>query len=174
MTKILICGLCPLPFENTLRSFGPGIRTWQFAHSLAAAGHRVHLLAMKIRGSYEAGEAVRSESRDGVEIERLDDREFFDAEWIARRIDELRPEALVGATIYGSHALAVTDPMPLMDCARGCMAGKAASLIAEHIVAPATRSKHECENALAQTPDAAQQASYSSINSRLRCVVSLA
>ncbi len=31
MTRILMAGLCPLPFENTEKSFGPGIRTWQMA-----------------------------------------------------------------------------------------------------------------------------------------------
>ncbi len=110
MTRVLVCGLCPLPFENTLRSFGPGIRSWQFARSLANAGHRVHLLAMMIPGSYEDSDAVRSERRDGVDIERLTDEEFFDPARIEARIAELRPEALVGATIYGSNILALTRP----------------------------------------------------------------
>ena len=109
MTKVLVCGLCPLPFENTLRSFGPGIRTWQLARGLAAAGHRVHVLAMKIPAGYEATTAMRRENRDGVTIERLADEQLFDARWLGARIDELQPEALVGATVYGSHALARID-----------------------------------------------------------------
>ncbi len=110
MTSILVCGLCPLPFENTLRSFGPGIRTWQFARSLAAAGHRVQLLAMEIPGSYEDDAPERNERRDGVDVERLDDQEFFDRARLEARIGELRPDAVVGATIYGSHVLALTRP----------------------------------------------------------------
>ncbi|MEM7356713.1 MAG: glycosyltransferase, partial [Acidobacteriota bacterium] len=110
MTKILLCGLCPLPFENTLRNFGPGIRTWQFAHSLAAAGHRVHLRAMMIPGSYEANEAIPRETRDGVEIERVDDKSFCDVDQLRVRIDEFQPDALVGATIYGSNVLALSRP----------------------------------------------------------------
>ncbi len=110
MTRILVCGLCPLPFENTLRSFGPGIRTWQFARTLAAAGHRVQVLAMEIPGSYEAGAATPTERRDGVDIERLGDQEFFDRGRLEARIDELQPDALVGATVYGSHVLALTRP----------------------------------------------------------------
>ncbi len=106
MTSVLVCGLCPLPFENTLRSFGPGIRSWQLAHSLASSGHRVHLVALKIASGYEDTDALRRETRDGVTIERLDDAEFFDTAALARRIEEVRPEALVGATVYGSHVLA--------------------------------------------------------------------
>ncbi len=110
MTRVLVCGLCPLPFENTLRSFGPGIRTWQFAHSLAAAGHRVTLLAKEMPDSYGDDEALRRERRDGVEVERLREAEFYDPEELGSRIEALRPAALVGATLYGSHALALTRP----------------------------------------------------------------
>ena len=110
MTKVLVCGLCPLPFENTLRSFGPGIRTWQFAKSLAEAGHQVHLLAMKIPSGYEGEEALPTESHSGVDIERIEDNEFFDATQIAARIETLQPDVLVGATIYGSNVLALTRP----------------------------------------------------------------
>ena len=39
MSKVLVCGMCPLPWENTEKNYGPGIRTWQFAWSLANAGH---------------------------------------------------------------------------------------------------------------------------------------
>jgi glycosyltransferase involved in cell wall biosynthesis len=119
MTRILVCGLCPLPFENTRKSFGPGIRTWQFALSLAAAGNEVHLVAMRIPGTYGDGsqahprthpavdlEADRREERDAVRIERLVDAEFFDVAEIERRLAEIAPEAVVGATLYGSHMLA--------------------------------------------------------------------
>jgi hypothetical protein len=34
-----LAGVSPLPFENTPRSFGPGIRTWRFMWSLSRAGH---------------------------------------------------------------------------------------------------------------------------------------
>lgn len=106
MTKIFVAGLCPLPFENTLRSFGPGIRSWQFAHSLAADGHEVHLVAMQIPGAYEDTEVVRQEVVDGVTIERLEDSEFFDGHTVAARVHEFAPQALVGATMYGSFVLA--------------------------------------------------------------------
>lgn len=106
--KILLCGLCPLPFENTRRSFGPGIRTWQFAHSLLQAGHRVHLLAMRIPGTYEGCEPVAREEREGLVIERLTQEEFFDPARLEKTVREVDPDILVGATLYGSHILALT------------------------------------------------------------------
>jgi len=110
MKRILVCGLCPLPFENTRQSFGPGIRTWQLARGLALAGFDVHLVAMKIPGAFAGTDALSEETRDDVRIERLDDSEFFTAAEIRRRIDELRPDAVVGATVYGSFVLADAGP----------------------------------------------------------------
>jgi glycosyltransferase involved in cell wall biosynthesis len=110
MTNVLICGLCPLPFENTHKSFGPGIRTWQFAHALSRAGHRVDLLAMQVSDVYDGDESAPSEVREGVTIHRLSEPDFFDADRIAAHIDRLRPDAVVGATVYGSNALAAIPP----------------------------------------------------------------
>ncbi|MEM6793659.1 MAG: glycosyltransferase [Acidobacteriota bacterium] len=111
MSKILVCGLCPLPFENTRQSYGPGIRTWQIAHSLAAAGHSVELLAMRIDGTYGADdESLDREERDGVEIHRLLSSEFFDPSFMAERVAAAGAEIWVGATIYGSNALAIQSP----------------------------------------------------------------
>lgn len=107
MSKILVCGLCPLPFENTLCSFGPGIRTWQFAQGLARGGHEVDLVAMRIAEAYGDREAAGKETRDGVRIERV---EAMDLDAVERRVSEIRPDAVVGATVYGSFALARTEP----------------------------------------------------------------
>lgn len=109
MTRVLVCGLCPLPFENTIQSYGPGIRTWQMAYSLAQAGHEVHLLAMRIPGTYQEGDQDGRGRRDGVTIERVSDAEFFDPAVLAAAMAACRPEVLVGATMYGSHILAKAE-----------------------------------------------------------------
>lgn len=108
MSSLLVCGLCPLPFENTRQSYGPGIRSWQFAHSLAGAGHEVHLLVMRIPGVYADGEGPAAEERDGVRIERLPGPGEPGHQRVRERVAELgaRLDGLVGATIYGSYALA--------------------------------------------------------------------
>ncbi len=104
--RILVCGLCPLPFENTSQNYGPGIRTWQLASGLAADGHELRVLAMVIPGVYEESELVADETVDGIPIRRLDGAVFLDPEVIRREILGWRPTALVGATVYGSLALA--------------------------------------------------------------------
>lgn len=111
MTRILMAGLCPLPFENTEKSFGPGIRTWQMARSLAAAGHKVRLLALRIPGTYRPEQLGESghETRDGVAIERLGEARFFDPATFAAALAE-GPDAAVGATLYGSYVLARHAP----------------------------------------------------------------
>ncbi|HSD65211.1 MAG TPA: glycosyltransferase family 4 protein [Vicinamibacteria bacterium] len=106
MSRILVAGLCPLPFENTLQSYGPGIRTWQFAWSLARAGHEVRVLAMRTPGAYGDQRPAPSEDRKGIAIERLADVAFLDPTTIRRAIRALQPHALVGASLYGSAALA--------------------------------------------------------------------
>ena len=110
MSRILLGGLCPLPGENTLKSYGPGIRTWQFAWSLARAGHEVRVLAMKIPDAYRAGEGPATEEIDGIRVERLTDSELLHSDRVAETLRSWKPDAVVGATLYGSHALARCRP----------------------------------------------------------------
>ena len=110
MSRILVAGLCPLPFENTLRSYGPGIRTWQFAWSLARAGHEVRVLAMMTPGAYGDDRPALSEDRQGILIDRLTDVAFLEPATIRRAMREFQPQALVGASLYGSAALARAGP----------------------------------------------------------------
>lgn len=109
MTRILICGVAPLPFENTRKNYGPGIRTWQFARSLAAEGHDVRLLAVTLEDAY-AAPPVELETIEGVRIERLSRGLFANHERIRSQIEEFAPHGVVGATIYGSYALAIARP----------------------------------------------------------------
>ncbi len=106
MSRVLVAGVCPLPFENTPRSFGPGIRTWQFAWSLSRAGHEVRLLALRAPGAYADGAGAATEVRDGIHIGRLSDVAFFDPATVRAAVRDAHPDALVGASLLGSAALA--------------------------------------------------------------------
>lgn len=108
--RVLICGLCPLPFENTSQNYGPGIRTWQLVRAAASEGHAVRVLAMVIPGVYEEAELIAREEVDGIAIQRLDGEAFMDPQALRAEIDRWRPTALVGATIYGSLAIAQAEP----------------------------------------------------------------
>ncbi|MEO8274985.1 MAG: glycosyltransferase family 4 protein [Thermoanaerobaculia bacterium] len=109
MTRVLICGVAPLPFENTQKNYGPGIRSWQFARSLAAAGHQVRLLAVTLDDAY-VSPPVALEVVDGVEIERLSSGLFVNFDRIRAHFANFEPECVVGATVYGSYALAIAQP----------------------------------------------------------------
>jgi glycosyltransferase involved in cell wall biosynthesis len=112
VSRILVAGLSPLPFENARMSYGPGIRTWQLAWSLARGGHDVRLVAMRAPG-YDHAAAPDREERSGVAIERVSDAAFLDPSRMRRAVREARPEALVGASLYGSAALAaVAEALP--------------------------------------------------------------
>jgi glycosyltransferase involved in cell wall biosynthesis len=51
MTRILVFGFAPLPFEP-YRTAGPSLRTWHFVSVLRAAGHDICLIANRIAGIY--------------------------------------------------------------------------------------------------------------------------
>lgn len=93
-----------------MKSYGPGIRSWQLAWSLARAGHEVRLLAMRIPDAYRNGEGEARETRDGVLVERLTDGELLHSDRVRETLESWRPDAVVGATIYGSYALARCRP----------------------------------------------------------------
>ena len=110
MSRIFVCGMCPLPWENPEKNYGPGIRTWQFAWSLANAGHEVSLIAMKIDDAYGGVEPIAMETRDAVDIVRVTMEEALVGDVVKEKIARMAPDALVGATIYGSCALARWQP----------------------------------------------------------------
>jgi glycosyltransferase involved in cell wall biosynthesis len=110
VSRILVCGLCPLPWENTDKNYGPGIRTWQFAWSLGRAGHEVRVEAMRIEDAYGTQKPADREQHMGINIFRHDAGRFLDGGVVASAIKRFRPDAVVGATIYGSYALARQRP----------------------------------------------------------------
>jgi hypothetical protein len=51
MTRVLVFGYAPLPFEP-YRLSGPNLRTWHFVSVLRAAGHQVCLICDRMAGVY--------------------------------------------------------------------------------------------------------------------------
>lgn len=110
MTRILVGGIGPLPWERSRMSWGPGIRAWQVCASLADEGHEVSLLALADPLHYGPGELAAEDSRDSVRIHRLDPGSFFDPRRIEDCCRSWDIEAVVGATLLGSFALAQSRP----------------------------------------------------------------
>lgn len=109
MSRILVYGIAPLPFENTQKNYGPGIRSWQFARALAEAGHEVRLTAVVLDDAY-VSPPVELETVDGVRIERVKKSLFVDPAYFQRQVSDFAPQGVVGATVYGSYALTVARP----------------------------------------------------------------
>jgi glycosyltransferase involved in cell wall biosynthesis len=108
LSKVLIVGHAPLPWEDLTRSYGPGTRTWQFAKPLIADGHEVTILASRIPFVYpdEEKEVTRGEE-NGCVVYRIDQDSFEVGGFTDQLMQELDPDCVVGATAYPSY-VAVT------------------------------------------------------------------
>ena len=104
MSKVLILGQAPLPWEDLTKSYGPGTRTWQFALPLLEDGHDVTILASRIPFVYPEGTP---------DVERVEEQECvvcratqptFEAGGLTDEImTELDPDCVIGATAYPSY-----------------------------------------------------------------------
>jgi len=52
MSRIFIVGMSPLPFENDIKLYGTGIRTWQFILPLLKKGHKICVCNYAIPSAY--------------------------------------------------------------------------------------------------------------------------
>lgn len=55
MSRIILFGMSPLPFENDKKAYGTGIRTWQFILPLLENGHDVCLISYAIPSAFPDG-----------------------------------------------------------------------------------------------------------------------
>lgn len=108
MSRVVVLGHCPLPWEDLERSYGPGTRTWQFAAPLAADGHEVTVVASRIPFVYpEGSRPVERTEENGCVVYRVEQTAFEVGGEAARIIDEVDPDCLVGATAYPSYVAAL-------------------------------------------------------------------
>lgn len=108
MSRVLVVGHSPLPWEDLSRSYGPGTRTWQFAAPLIARGHEVVILASRIPFVYpEDLEPVEVEDRNGCRIYRVTQEKFEVGGFTDNLIEDMDPDCIVGATAYPSYVAAI-------------------------------------------------------------------
>jgi glycosyltransferase involved in cell wall biosynthesis len=107
MRRILVLGNCPLPFEDTVANFAPGRRTWQFALPLKQAGHDVRIAALRTPFVYPPTlQDVEQSQHEGIEILNIEEHVFLQDAFLQDLCRAYRPDALVGANIYGGVAAA--------------------------------------------------------------------
>lgn len=108
MSRILVLGHAPLPWEDLTKSYGPGTRTWQFAQPLLEAGHEVTILASRIPFVYpgDVEETVRRREH-GCVVWRTSQRVFEIGGLTDEIMCEMDPDCVVGATAYPSYVAAI-------------------------------------------------------------------
>ncbi len=109
MSNLLVLGVCPLPFESTRRSFGPGTRTWQLVEPLLKDGHIVTLVALRIPGTYPENTPPEVVHREGnLNYASITHEVFSDSRYVENVYRDVRPEAVVfahGSASYLDHLI---------------------------------------------------------------------
>ncbi|MBN1552770.1 glycosyltransferase, partial [bacterium] len=106
MKRLLVFGLSPLPFENTTKNFGPGIRAWQFIQPLLQHDCEVMLLANRIPYIYPENTPPEvTISKGSFNYTHMSDHVFRNQQKIQAYYDRFKPDAILSATIFASPPL---------------------------------------------------------------------
>ncbi|MDD3520863.1 MAG: glycosyltransferase family 4 protein [Actinomycetota bacterium] len=113
MSKIVLFGMSPLPFENDKKAYGTGIRTWQFLMPLLKNNHDVCLISYAIPSAYNEGFKTvlnRSNLYEGMQFLNhiLSPKDFEDIDLISGLVVDFSPDVIAGATFYPSYAASET------------------------------------------------------------------
>jgi len=110
MAKLFVLGLSPLPFENTKKNFGPGIRTWQFVQPLLQTNHEILLVANRIPYIYPDTIAPEIKiRRENLTYIHVQDNIFRNKRRIQELHDAFNPDAILAATIFSTSPLTQLD-----------------------------------------------------------------
>ena len=111
MSRLLVLGVSPLPFESSNRSFGPGTRSWQLVKPLVEDGHEVLLVGMRIPMTYPADAPAEIVTRHGgLMYSSVRPELFFDASYVDHLADEFRPDAMIFAHGGASFSEQLVQP----------------------------------------------------------------
>lgn len=115
MSRLLILGVSPLPFESTIRSFGPGTRTWQIVEPLVDAGHLVTLVALRIPGTYPEDAPEEIVYQKGMfNYASILHQAYRETDYIRNIYREMQPDAVIfahGSASYFEHVLEPEVPV---------------------------------------------------------------
>jgi glycosyltransferase involved in cell wall biosynthesis len=114
MTRILLFGFAPLPFEQ-YRAIGPSLRTWHFLTVLRAAEHQVCLIANRMAGIYpEDLPPLLTQHESGFIYHNVHDILWHDRRALRPLIEAFAPECAVAVTTpTASIAAANIGELPL-------------------------------------------------------------
>ncbi len=113
-SPLCLLGFAPLPFDAGHDHTASGARTWQFARALAEARPSLDLLLVDGDPGSPTSARVAELSRGAIRVHPVPRVEAEIGSELRRRIDRIAPEAIIGATSFGSFLLARTlHPAPL-------------------------------------------------------------
>ncbi|MEI7615615.1 MAG: glycosyltransferase, partial [Actinomycetota bacterium] len=109
MSRILIIGMSPMPFENERKVYGTGIRTWQFALPLLESGHEICVANYCIPSAYENNFLSvfnKKQKHGGHEFtyNLLAAEDFENSSVLQKIFLDFAPDCIIGCTFYPSYA----------------------------------------------------------------------
>lgn len=115
MTRILILGAAPLPFEPQRRQYAANLRTWHFTQPLVADRHQVRLVAGRLPNTYgDDVEQVVHSQRDGLDYFSVAAELFHDDVYLQELCDAFEPDAILGVNTYpASRAVNLRTEVPI-------------------------------------------------------------
>jgi len=113
MSKVVLFGMSPLPFENEKKAYGTGIRTWQFLMPLLRENHEVCLISYAIPSAFDSDfKSVlnKKKSYDGRSFLNhiISPQDFEDIGLLSGLVSDFSPDVIAGATFYPSFAASET------------------------------------------------------------------
>jgi glycosyltransferase involved in cell wall biosynthesis len=102
MTKIMIFGNSPLPFENEKKLSALGKRTWQFTKPLIDDGHEVCLVCMRVEDAYEQRELpdLLKKQEENFLFYSLSEEGFRKQKSLLNIYNDFLPDCIVSTNIF--------------------------------------------------------------------------
>jgi glycosyltransferase involved in cell wall biosynthesis len=116
--RIFLLGMSPMPFENDIKVYGTGIRTWQLASPLIENGHKLCICNYAIPSAYPADFASvflkdfkakpdeKNNFKPEFEYNILTKPDFEDLTTLSFLLKEFEPDCIIGSTFYPSFTAA--------------------------------------------------------------------
>jgi glycosyltransferase involved in cell wall biosynthesis len=114
MTRIIVLGYDPLPFEQGKGIFAPGVRTWQLTKPLMQDSHEICLVCARMPAKeFDRTENEKREIIDGAIYYSLRRDVIHQGNRIEEICASFKPDCIVGATHYPSYlATKLPDNIP--------------------------------------------------------------
>ncbi|MEM7587761.1 MAG: glycosyltransferase [Acidobacteriota bacterium] len=115
MTRLLILGAAPLPFEPQRRQYAANLRTWHVTRPLLDDGHTVRLIGCRLPETYPAdADPASLIERERLEYFSISGELFHDTGYVQKLCDEFEPEAILGVNTHpSSRAVLIDTDVPI-------------------------------------------------------------